>query len=455
MAPTPEFTAGIVLERLVEFANSALIFSVITIMDSALPNYATSKYLQGARVKWIPKPVEDWSLFAKSPKFLTKIGEYLSRVDSHNVLYAIQREISREKPDHLLLVIQGQTSIKLFLDLQKLGIPSTFVHWDDWSWWSRAKSLSKKQDAITKKQLSQIAEIGNHITPTEQFQKNLEIPKQRAVVLFPSFTEKCFDEPKINDNNIHVAFAGQNYAKIETERFLAALDSVGWEIKGKKVVLHHYGKNPISKSHVGSTIIEEGWYQFRFLPKAISSFDLAFLPYPQSEEMKIISRTSFPSKLATYISAGLPVLYLGDLDSFTAQLVSKIGIALNCNERNNKIIDSITDLVSNSKERRFERVELFHNFFSESKFRDTLTNWLEMAGLSHKDFVLEKTYPIGNGKLIRNFDKICDKPYRSILYFQIFLIILNPKILVTKINIKLMRKVHKIVYKTLRIVRFR
>ena len=78
-----------------------------------------------------------------------------------------------------------------------------------------------------------------------------------------------------------------------------------------------------------------------------------------------------------------------------------------------------------------------------------------MADLNPKDFVLEKTLPIGNGKLIRNFDNMADKPYRSIQYFRILVIIFNPKKIVAKIKNILMRSVYKIVYKTLRILRVR
>ena len=84
----------------------------------------------------------------------------------------------------------------------------------------------------------------------------------------------------IDKNDISICFTGSLYAKDEWNSLLDALDILSWKIKGKNVVLHHYGNFPHlgAKKHKNVIYMLFIYYNNNVIIYSdIFSYDLIFL----------------------------------------------------------------------------------------------------------------------------------------------------------------------------------
>jgi hypothetical protein len=446
IAPTPDFTAGIILERFIQGVQNNFLLKFFIIHDRSLGNYHVSRYLKANQLFWTSKPREDWSGLRRLPKIFRRHGEKISEKDTANIASDVKVQISREAPDHLVIVIQGQTTIKLAESLHNLGIPITYIHWDLWDWWRVAHGLSEELDNLTKERINSVFTEGFHLVPTANYADHYEISPDRYIALYPSLIERISRKISNSNSQIDIAFAGQGYASHEITKFINALDSIDWYLDGRRIILNIFGKIHLESSNASSMIINRGWFHYEKLPEELSKCDLAFLPYPSEGILEKVAFTSFPSKLCSYSSANLPVLYVGPLKTPTSVIASSIGVSLDSSVSESSIIEAIRQLMNKRTDYISSNELVFTEYFSGISFRNSLNKWMMANGLGSLGDAETSRIDSHVPQFIENFEsfQVIDKKLSND-YFLVLFALTNPRILFRKLRTKLFRALRKII----------
>lgn len=127
---------------------------------------------------------------------------------------------------------------------------------------------------------------------------------------------------------IRIGFAGQIYATDAYGKLIEALNACAWRIDNRlwkftigDIEIHHFY---ISRFfHTGLCRRSSFW-------KSGKDCDLLYCPYWFDPSFFHEASTSFPSKLATYLSVGIPVLFHGPEYSSPIKLLEKNGAAFVC-----------------------------------------------------------------------------------------------------------------------------
>lgn len=375
MAPTSEFTAGIILEQFVRKLSGFQV-DLSVLVDRNLPNYHVSRSATLGQINWFPKPNENW---VSVPKLFANVGEWLSIRESLSISKIVLKSISRHAPDHLIFVIQGQSSIRVAAELAKTGIPYTCIHWDPWSWWAKFNFVPEKFENEINKAYRELTSVGLHIVPTSNFGKVMGTNELDTYVLYP-FVAELNSSSAINLETLRFVFVGQPYAQSEINQLLKVLDESHWEFEGCKIELHTYGSKTIGRS--SPNIIEHGYVDYQLLPELINDFDIAILPYPGNLDIPDAHLMSFPSKLATYVTAGLPVLYIGPEKSSVSNIVERCGTALSSRFNSEDFHRAVNFLIDNQVNIHQNILWTYNEFFSEQRQSRLVAGWIKAAGLA-------------------------------------------------------------------------
>ena len=410
MAPTDQFTGGIVLEQIMKSLECSRI-DLRILVDAKLANYRVSRLSNYGDISWFIKPNENWN---GVPKLLARRGERFAKNESLAIASILLRDISRNRPDHLILVIQGQTSIRIAEELAKVGIPYTCVHWDPWRWWAKAQKVPKISDSEISHSYGVINASGFHLVPTAAFAAHYKIEQERFLPLFPSMSDQVTSEV-LKESVIKVAFVGQYYAKKQIDHFLSTLDHLGWKFENRPVELHIFNKEI---KFVGKNFVNHGWMNYEALPTIISECDFALLPYPDSEEAPDAFNTSFPSKLSTYISANLPILYLGPKGSSVESIVEQCGVELCHLFSAEELTLAIEALIVNRTTFQDQGKAIYREYFSREAQGSLLSEWKRLNSISD-------TYEKGRHnfapKTIRSYLHVgISRKYYSLIFQNLF-----------------------------------
>ena len=374
IAPTESLTAGIVLEQIVKLIPLEIDIECEILVDDALPNYQISNYLNPTSCRWYRKPQEMWP---RHPVFyIAKFaGDLFSKLESKKIGKHILQEESRNSSDLIVVVIQGQTSIRIANQLIQNGYKVVTVHWDPWDWWKREKNVLSTFDKEVHALNASIMNSGAHLLPSENFKSALQLGVSQGVVLYPhiGLAEKVSSQ----NSKIRFVFIGQLYSKDEISEFLEFLNEMDWKLNGIEVELHLYGNSKVRSS---THIIQHGWVQYEKIVQLISEYDVAFLPYPRSKLFEQVAKQSFPSKLATYVAANLPIIYLGPNYSSFEDLIENFGLKLEKIPRSlwsNSIVDFIRQRESLSSNERLA----YEQTFSLNAQKKSVNHWLKLNSL--------------------------------------------------------------------------
>lgn len=118
-------------------------------------------------------------------------------------------------------------------------------------------------------------------------------------------------EPRADDGEFVITFAGNLYAHVEWAALLAALDRVGWRLAGRDVRIRVLSGYFAAFASAPMRVEFLGWHSVASSEHVLAASDLAYLPYWLDERFAEPARLSFPSKLSAYVSAGCPVFFHG------------------------------------------------------------------------------------------------------------------------------------------------
>lgn len=381
IAPTEYYTAGIVLEQVLKFTNANVEFSCFTFKDDALPNYLMSTYLSVHNSFVARKPNEDWNSIPL-PQYFSKLGERFASRDTEKLVQEILKINSYRIFDHIIVVIQGQTSIRIYNSLFSYGLPVSTLHWDMWSWWEKSKKVPHDFRKVVDLMYENMRTKGCHLMPSKGFINKLRLEENSALTLYPcmveTFVGKNAKDHLNQSNRLDIVFLGQHYAKKEISEFLEMLDFLHWKLKEKEIFLHAFGSQIVSERR---NVINHGWIKYEELPPLISRFHIAFVPYPRSNYFSDVVETSFPSKLVTYVSAGLPVVAFGPTRYAAKEVVDRIGCTFS-NNSVSELLFCLDRVLSSYEDLKEETKVIYDEMFSPFAFHGSMKTWLEKLGLN-------------------------------------------------------------------------
>jgi glycosyltransferase involved in cell wall biosynthesis len=353
--PCRSLTAGLVLDQLVRFLPKGSVSSFCVV--SPVYNARLSEDLDWIPVAYRKKPYEHW---AGLPKQLQKSASLF--FESYNSLIAtkkIAKEVAsfgkKFNVDLLWCVLQGQTMIRLAVPAAKaLGVPLHTQVWDPPGWWLRANGvdpystrriLEDFDAAVSYSRVTATASwamadyykhrYGVHTTP---FIPGIDI----SYALSPARDIHTHEK-------IIIALAGQIYATDSWNGLIRALDSVGWQINGRKVVIRLLGRNITVTTDRMMNIEFLGWHDQVQTLQLLAEADILYCPYWFDPTFADEAKLSFPSKLTTYLAAGRPVLFHGPDYASPAKFLVENKAGLCCHSLAEKdIIDAIQLLAQNS-----------------------------------------------------------------------------------------------------------
>ena len=429
MAPTSEYTAGIVLEQLINQLDGSRV-DLSILFDRNIVNYRVSRSSTIGNVTWFVKPNENWK---RVPASIATLGEYFANAEADQIIEKLMAAISRNRPSHLIFVIQGQTMIRIAQELSKIGIPYTLIHWDPWTWWSREKRIPSHISSQLEIAYLKLSASGYNLLPSPQFGQDLDLNESQIKVLFPAIDvvkiRNLIEKPVIQ-----LVFIGQAYAINQILSVIAALDQLGWKVDGRVIELHTFGLKPLPLVRPG--IHFHGWINYLTIPDRIKEFDVALLPYPTTEEIPDAYRLSFPSKLVQYIASLIPILYVGPDQSSVATLVDECGQSLGTSFSAAEFSAAVIDLRTNHLKLQSNMRRIHTDKFSKTAQAEVVSQWLSDVGVA-RDFDVSQRPP--KALLIRLYPQATiSMRYKSILLARLFEI--RPNLITTKFrNIAILR----------------
>ena len=323
--PSSQSTAGVLLRKVLEQFPENWTVKIFVVRSEYLP-LELVKPLPHVEVELIPEPQSEWSspLLRSARPLLEKLAESETRRLSAQVC----KSISGMSPDYLISMPQTHTVASISANSHK-NIGAKFkvaIMTDHYSWWSRSRNLSPKSDRKFSFDWGAVFEDSNIIIlPSERARKLFPGKYEKTHVLYPWVSANDQESSKRRkdptDSVIRIGFAGQPYAKAELNDLANQLTQKNWRVHGRVVEFHHFGKKRLQIN--SSSYVFRGFVGDTQLVNELRELDYAFLPYPGNLEMAQVAETSFPSKLASYLASGLPIIYHGPKESSVWDFLSE------------------------------------------------------------------------------------------------------------------------------------
>lgn len=326
--PSRDSTSGSILLEVVNHLPTSWQVSFFVIRNPYLPREHVLA-LSGLTVREFSEPQSDWN---GAPALVREIGERAADAECTRLAKELQGDLLELSPDFVVVLPQTHTVARLasLLFREEKKAKKVAIMTDHPSWWSRARGLSPRtRDNFESDWMRLFKASDCRVLPSQRAVNLFSKDPGRNVILYPTFAPPSTppDGKAYSENaTIRIVFAGQDYARLEIERFVESLSSLRWKLFGKSVEFHHYGATNLTSLH--SNHVLHGRVDAMSLIDTLASYDFAFLPYSSQKEMALVGETSFPSKLGTYVAAGLPVIYSGPKESSVWDFINtrKIGI---------------------------------------------------------------------------------------------------------------------------------
>jgi hypothetical protein len=161
---------------------------------------------------------------------------------------------------------------------------------------------------------------------------------ERKPVILNDYVETELSEMPALSGSFRVVMTGQIYGGWQLQEFLTALSNMD---DVNQVEIHWFGNN--QNLQVSGEIdwpsnvrlIKKGTVPRNELPSMIQDFDAGY--FNMSTEATGFAKYSIPTKLITYLEAGLPILFHAPRDTEVNQLNNQYGFGLNLEIENHPV----------------------------------------------------------------------------------------------------------------------
>jgi len=137
-------------------------------------------------------------------------------------------------------------------------------------------------------------------------------------------------ERPFQSDRLSIGFCGSLYAREEWSVFLDCMIRSGWTIGGRKVSLTLFTKRLPKGVTADMPVYHRGWTTQQESVQALAGLYVAYLPYWFNERYREEVLFAFPSKLTTYLAAGLPLLHHGPAESSISQFMLRYPVGMSC-----------------------------------------------------------------------------------------------------------------------------
>lgn len=314
--PSANYSSGIVLNKLCGFLlDAGHQVNCFTCMNPELKPQIPEDKQKRMKFANMDKPNENW----EGEEYSREMNKKMAEEELPQITAAAARFAKETGAEMLWIVEQGQSIILQARPLAKAtNLPYVIQTWDSPQWWMKANRYAEQTKAEV------MAEYGRALNEAEcfiaaswimerEFKEQYHCKRSKAVVL--GFQDEELPAiPRKDKNAFVIAMAGQIYAIEEFRALLMGLNYLNWAYKGKKIYLDIYApyiphiEMPFA---IPGNVRVKGWRAQSELLVELHNADLLYCPYWFDEEVAVVSHTSFPSKLSTYLSAKRPVVVHG------------------------------------------------------------------------------------------------------------------------------------------------
>ena len=241
-------------------------------------------------------------------------------------------------PDVVLCIMNSMEPILIMQSLSKvLGIPIVTMEWDPPASIAHVMNLPRFQVKKVVHAYEDLVRIARGIAVTsEGMAVTYKSRFGRDSVILRQYVEtEGLRTNRVNKNERKgwlLYFAGNAYAKIEFDTFLAALDLCGWTIHGLPVTLRLLSNRAEVRTSGPCRIEFLGWQPHDRALELAAECDLGYVGYwfdpARSEEAK----NCFPSKMVSYMGVGLPPFFHGPADSSPAVFLQSYEMGWICSK---------------------------------------------------------------------------------------------------------------------------
>lgn len=359
MAPCTNHTSGLVINKWCDFLlEEGMEIHCVLIKNKYVEMNIPEDKEKRIKFKIYDKPNEYWVSYDKRfNKIKGKIKSHIENTKSaKKILPKMAMQIAdyakNNKIDIIFASIQGQSMTKLVRKVSKFSkIEYIAQTWDPLEWWMKEHKFDRFTYRSNLKEFGKVVKHSkNFIAMSWAMANNFEKKyHKKCLINIPSLPINRFSEQyNKNEKEFLIGFSGQMYAKEEIELLISTLNKINWRYKGKEIVLRLYGAYFPVEYYSNPNIEIHSFIKQELLIEELKKCHLLYCPYWFSKEYKKACKLSFPGKLTTYLSTGVPVLLHGPkyASPIIFTRVNKAGYIINTND-NNQFEEEFISIIEN------------------------------------------------------------------------------------------------------------
>lgn len=311
-APAPDGVGGIILHDLTGFLPEGSL-SVIHVVDAGQVHDTRSANGDPMRVLPVAfqrKPSSRWGRLGRAVDWVRMT--LANRRSAGKAVRACVDYANTQRVDEVWAALDTPTIIALAKPVaEALGLPLRVTVWDDIEHNVRYFGLdrftaarSRKAFAGAIRHATSLAVIGE--TMRDAYRQRYG--KRGVIVRHGAEPLRVAQSGIGTMDGIRIGFAGSVSASSAFDRMLQALDLLEWRIGGREVTLVLMGPRFDLWSSRPRRIECMGWRAVDDTIRILSACTVNYLPQPFEDDWRPFAELSFPSKLTTYLAAGVPVL---------------------------------------------------------------------------------------------------------------------------------------------------
>lgn len=129
-----------------------------------------------------------------------------------------------------------------------------------------------------------------------------------------------------------IALCGTMIVPAEFRAFLDAMDLLGWQVDGRPIEFLWIGKAHGHQGKLPAQVKVTGWVSHTRSLELLSHVDLGYSGLWFDPARRPLVESSFPSKIISYISAGVPVFYHGPEYGTPAHFMRAFPVGFGCHD---------------------------------------------------------------------------------------------------------------------------
>ena len=344
--PCKDYSGGLLTDSLCRYLDQDSI-SCFIVKDKKLKRLELSNDLD-IEIVYEKKPKEaNVSMFRNMKRVNTLAGilyEYYSEFYlCKKLTRKIKKTISDKEIDRVWCILQGQTMIRIaYLLSRQSKMPIMIQVWDHVDWWIGNNKINKISSLRIKRKydylVSHCTAFGGASFEMAERNKKDGVFSVPLIASLPRTVIQNEIKSLKHSTEIVIGFSGQFYASDAFNMLLGALEKKNWTILNKKVRVRILGYNLSISGHRRYNLEFLGYRSQNEVLRLLNECDLLYCPYITDRKYKIVAETSFPSKLTTYLSTAVPVLFYGPSYSAPSKFLNKYDAAyLVYSDKNNNV----------------------------------------------------------------------------------------------------------------------